>query len=87
MQIQLQLWDWDNFLNPQQKTCRSLSEVMISMVLSGWEHVVADQAVVPREDIRRQITARDMSKMQRTVRIGPGDANKNLLRVHRGLRR
>ena len=43
------------------------------------EHVVAAQAMIAREDVRRQIDAGQMAHVQVAVGVGPGDGNMDVL--------
>ncbi len=48
------------------------------------QHVVAAQALVAREDIRRHVHAREMANVQRAVGIRPGSADQNGLALRHG---
>ena len=41
------------------------------------QHAVAAQAVVASADVRRQVAARQVAQVQRTVGVGPGDADED----------
>ena len=43
------------------------------------EHVVAAQAMIAREDVRRQINAGQMAHVQVAVGVGPGDGYMDVL--------
>ena len=47
------------------------------------QHAAALQALVAREDVRRQIGAGDVPHMQVAIGIRPGDANQDVLGGHR----